>query len=302
MSKKIIFFGSGPVAAESLSFLSNNFEIDCVITKRKTPFFKGVPPVEKLAKSIGINVEFADNKSELETLVLNMEKHDLGIVIDYGVIISSRTISHFKHGIINSHFSILPEWRGADPITYSLLSGQKKTGVSLMSIDSGLDTGPLYATSEINLSESETNQSLTSRLIGLSNDLLKEYIPKILLNDAPARPQPLNRITTFSRKLSKDDGLIDSKKTATELLREIKAFDGWPKSSMILPGNISVIILEAQFNEVQLKSGDVVITNDNTILLGTKKNSIEITKLMPVGKREMLTKDFLNGYKSRIFS
>ena len=302
MSKKIVFFGSGPVAAESLTFLSRNFDVAFVVTKRKALHFKGVPPVEKFAVHHDIKIKFADSKAELDNLLSSSENYDLGIVIDYGVIISQKTISLFRHGIINSHFSILPEWRGADPITYSLLSGQNKTGVSIMAIDSGLDTGSLYATSEIVIEPFDTNGTLTAKLINISNDLLKEYIPKILTNNAKPHPQPSNAITTYSRKLLKDDGIIDCKKTATEIIREIRAFEGWPKSSLVLPGEISVIILMAKISLEKINPGVIKLTDDNSILVGTKKNSIEITRLMPKGKKAMHVKDFLNGYGSRIKS
>ena len=151
-----VFFGSGPVAAASLKALMQWQPISAVVTKQTPPHHKEAAPVEVYAIQNNLPLLYADTKRQLEALVLPDCAY--GIVIDYGVIISDGVINHFPLGIINSHFSLLPEWRGADPITYALLSGQKTTGVSLMRIDAGLDTGPLIATKKVTITSDDTNQ------------------------------------------------------------------------------------------------------------------------------------------------
>ena len=300
MSKKILFFGSGPVAAASLEKLIKHTDVSLVITKRKAPRFKGTPPVELVANDHDMKLSFADNKTELEELILGMaEKFDLGIVLDYGVIITEKTIQSFPLGIINSHFSLLPEWRGADPITFSLLSGQVETGVSLMQIDSGLDTGKLFETSKISISSIDTNPSLTEKLIDLSDGLLQKNIPLILNETATKFPQDTNQLTTFSKKIMKEDGLLNFNKPASVLEREIRAFKGWPRSYMKL-GELDVIIEEATISDVPVALGKITIDEQDHIIIGTVRGSLKINKLMPFGKNVMSSKDFLNGYRNRL--
>ena len=300
MSKKILFFGSGPVAAASLEKLISHTDISLVVTKRKALRFKGTPPVELVANDHYMKLSFADNKTELEELILGMaEKFDLGIVLDYGVIITEKTIQSFPLGIINSHFSLLPEWRGADPITFSLLSGQVETGVSLMQIDSGLDTGKLFETSKISISSIDTNPSLTEKLIDLSDGLLQKNIPLILNETATKFPQDTNQLTTFSKKIMKEDGLLNFNKPASVLEREIRAFKGWPRSYMKL-GELDVIIEEATISDVPVALGKITIDEQDHIIIGTVRGSLKINKLMPFGKNVMSSKDFLNGYRNRL--
>ena len=300
MSKKILFFGSGPVAAASLEKLLKHTEVAFVITKRRAPKFKGIPPVELIAKEKRLNLAFADNKTELEELVLGMtENYDLGIVLDYGVIITEKTIESFPFGIINSHFSLLPEWRGADPITFSLLSGQDRTGVSLMQIDSGLDTGELFETTTISINTNDTNTSLTEKLIDLSDSLLKKNIPLIIDGSATKYSQDKDKIVTFSKKIKKEDGFLDVSKPASVLAREIRAFKGWPRSYMKL-GDLNVIVEEAANTDEFLPIGKIKIDDAKCIVIGTGKGSLKIKKLMPFGKNVMSSKDFLNGYKNRL--
>ena len=300
ISKKILFFGSGPVAAASLEKLIKHTDVSLVITKRKAPRFKGTPPVELVANDHDMKLSFADNKTELEELILGMgEKFDLGIVLDYGVIITEKTIQSFPLGIINSHFSLLPEWRGADPITFSLLSGQVETGISLMQIDRGLDTGKLFETSSISISSIDTNPSLTEKLIDLSDGLLQKNIPLILNETATKFPQDTNQLTTFSKKIMKEDGLLNFNKPASVLEREIRAYKGWPRSYMKL-GELDVIIEEATISDVPVALGKITIDEQDHIIIGTVKGSLKINKLMPFGKNVMSSKDFLNGYRNRL--
>lgn len=292
---QIVFFGSGPVAASSLEKLAKWANIEIVITKQRPPHHKYPAPVEVLAKQLNLNLQYANSKNQLNELISNLSPNSkLGLVIDYGVIISKQVIDYFPYGIINSHFSILPEWRGADPITYSLLSGQNKTGVTLMSIDEGLDTGPIVATKKINI-ENDTNQSLTRKLIEVSDELLKEQLPLFFEQKIYAKPQDtISNIATYSRMLTKADSAINPAKPATLLEREIRAFQGWPASKISI-NNLQVAITYAEVSEKSLSMGEFSITKYK-LFLGCRIGSLEIVKLKPAGKKEMDVRSFINGY------
>jgi len=286
-SKKIVFFGSGPVAAASLEFLAKHFSIEGIITKSVPAHHKGLAPVEELTKKLHIPVYFANTKLELDNLIDSHKfNSQLGIIVDYGVIVSQKTIDSFELGIINSHFSLLPEWRGADPITFSILSGQEKTGVSLMLIEPTLDTGKLLTRKSLKISSNETAPSLTDRLVSLSNILLKQYVSEYVDGLIKPKKQPHPDRATYSRKLTKNDGIIDWKKPATQIEREIRAFQGWPRSRSTIDGK-EIIITKAHVSSSKTNQLDIVC-GDNKYL--------SIDELIAPSGRTMSDKAYINGY------
>src|SRR6266568_5558466 len=171
----LVFLGTGPVAAASLAFLADHFTIEAVITKPRKNGHKGSVPVEELSQRQNFPVYFVASKQELDDLsARHLFSSSVGIVVDFGIIISQKVINLFASGIVNSHFSLLPQWRGADPISYTILSGQKKTGVSLMVIEEGLDTGKLITQRGMDVGAKDTTGSLTEKLVNFSNQLILE--------------------------------------------------------------------------------------------------------------------------------
>ena len=287
MSKTIVFFGSGPVAAKSLEYLTRHFQVEFVITKAVPAHHKGIAPVEKLASRLALPILFASSKRELDMIIT--EHHftsTLGIIIDYGVIVSQKVIDTFESGIINSHFSLLPQWRGADPITFSILSGQPKTGVSLMVIDVGLDTGKLITQKSLTIDPTDTTPTLTNKLIDLSNSLLSDYLPGYLSGKVKPRNQPHPDRATFSRKLTKADSALDFTKPANILEREIRAFSGWPKSRMTF-GDNQLIIIKAHVEPTK-KTPLHIACGDGAFL--------SIDELIAPSGKKMTAAAFLRGY------
>lgn len=287
-SKTILFFGSGPVAAASLESLAGSFSIETVITKAVPPHHKDPAPVEELAKKLGLPTLFASTKKELDTVFSEQSfSSPVGVVVDYGVIISQFVIDQFPLGIVNSHFSLLPQWRGADPITFSLLSGQEKTGVSLMVIEPTLDTGKLITQKVLQAPLSqETTPTLTNKLVALSNQLLDEYLPRYIDGEITPKNQPHPDRVTYSRKLTKADGVLDFKKSAPKLEREIRAFTGWPKSRTQV-FNQDVIVTKAHVSSSPKTKLDI-LCGDGQYL--------SIDELIGPSGRKMDAKSFLNGY------
>lgn len=289
MSETIIFFGSGPVAAASLELLAKHTTVEAVVTKPSTL-------AEMTAVSPTKRIYTVSNRAELTELVISEKfKSPLGVVIDFGIIIGQDVIDAFELGIINSHFSLLPEWRGADPITFSILSGQAKTGVSLMIIDSGLDTGKIIAQKSLPINANETGITLTDRLIHLSDAMLQEHLPAYAAGERTPRSQPHPDRATYSRKLTKDDGILDWNKTAEQLEREVRAFIGWPKSRTMLAGK-EVIVTAAHAAVGDQEPGKTTI-DGKTIKVGCKKGTLVIDRLKPAGKNEMTAEAFLAGHK-----
>ncbi|HSX53242.1 MAG TPA: methionyl-tRNA formyltransferase [Patescibacteria group bacterium] len=295
-SKTIIFFGSGPVAAESLNFLASRFDIEAVITKPQPAHHKQSFPVIDIANKYELTAHYPTSKQHLSQLFKEIKfTSPVGLVVDYGFIIGKDVIDSFSLGIVNSHFSLLPQWRGADPISFSILSGQAKTGVSLMVIEEGLDTGKLITQKVVKIEADDTTPSLTTKLTEVSNELLQNYLPKYITGDIKPHNQPHPSRATHSRKLIKADGLIDWHKTAQQIEREIRAFIDWPRSYTKLAGK-EVIITKAHITDASGPVGKAVISG-NSLVIYTGEQALAIDKLKPSGKPEMTAQAFLAGYK-----
>lgn len=298
-SKPIVFFGSGPVAAASLELLTKEFNIEAVVTKPQPPHHKEPFPVLELAKRLGLTILTPNGKQELSELFKTKPvASQLGVVIDYGFIINQDVINYFPLGIVNSHFSLLPQWRGADPISFSILSGQPKTGVSLMVIDAGMDTGELITYKTIAIDPNDTTPSLTDKLVTLSHELLVEHLPKYIDGSLQPKAQPHPDRATYSRKLTKADGIIDWQKPAEQIEREIRAFSDWPKSRTSLAGK-DIVITKARVID---KSGapGTVSTEDKQLIIYCGAQALGIDCLKPAGKNEMTAQAFLAGYGNKL--
>lgn len=302
MSKTIVFFGSGPVAATSLELLAQDFEIEAVITKPQPLHHKEAFPVLELANRLGLRVFTPTSRQELSDLFSTKPvSSQVGVVIDYGFIINKDVIDYFPLGIVNSHFSLLPEWRGADPISFTILSGQKETGVSAMLIVEKLDEGPLLGQKSFKIPDNATTPSLTLELIRISNELLIEVLPLYITGTFKPYSQDLSKPVTYSRKLIKDDGIIDWEKSADQIEREIRAFAEWPKSRSTIGGK-EVIITQAHVipsNDPGAKPGNVQVAEYKlTVECGV--GYLCIDRLKPAGKNEMSAAEFIRGYGNRL--
>lgn len=295
MSKTVVFFGSGPVGAASLEALAKSFSIEFVITKQRPVHHKGLVPVVEVAERLRLPVLFASTSSELEDVVSSQSfQSELGVLVDYGVLVSQEIIHSFSLGIINSHFSLLPQWRGADPITFTVLSGQKETGVSLMLIVEKLDEGQLIAQEKMLVEPAITTPGLTNQLVDKSNKMLEHYLPDYVAGNISPYDQPDNNVT-YSRKLTKADGIIDWTKPAQQLEREVRAFVLWPKSQTRLAGK-DIVITKSHVVSGTGESG-VPLEKRKALVIATGKDALSIDNLKPAGKPEMTAQAFLAGYR-----
>lgn len=300
MSETIVFFGSGPVAAASLRLLAQDFEIEAVITKARPAHHRGDVPTLAAAEELGLPVLTVANAHELDKLFEGRPvTSQLGVLIDFGIIVSKKVIDYFPLGIINSHFSILPEWRGADPISFAILSGQKQTGVSLMQLVPALDEGPLLAYGTYDLPPDITTPELTEHLINFSHLLLQRTVPQYVTDKKPGEPQTTTgRQVSYSRKLAKADGLIDWHKPAAKLEREVRAYAGWPRSRTKLFNKDVVITKSHVLPEDSPGEPGTTWTPGHELGVHATDGILVIDSLIPAGKKEMSAAAFLAGYQS----
>lgn len=306
MKQPVVFFGSGPVAAESLRLLAQDFIIEAVVTKPRPAHHKGSVPVVELAHKLSLPIHAVTSKTELDELIRS-DPFDskIAILIDFGIIVSQKSIDYFPLGIINSHFSLLPEWRGADPITYSILSGQKQTGVSLMLLVAAMDEGPLLVQGVHDIKSDETTPTLTKYLITLSHALLVDALPRYISGEITPRSQEIvadlmgiGIEPSYSHKLSKADGIIDWNKPAEQIEREIRAYIDWPRSRTVL-GAVDLAITKAHVIDITGKPGETTV-DGTEFIVHCGMQSLSIDRLIPAGKKEMPVKAFLAGYKERL--
>lgn len=290
----IVFFGSGPVALSSLILLEPAVTIEAIVTKPATEaeLRHAFPEAPLYAVS---------SRKELDTLCQQQQfQSSCGILIDFGIIVSQLVIDSFARGIINSHFSLLPEWRGADPITFSILSGQKETGVSLMLLVTGMDEGPLLAQAPYDIPLTATTPQLTEELIQISDAMLKEVLPLYLAGDVQPQAQLAATIgpkePTYSRKLTKEDGRLDWTKPAATLEREVRAFSSWPYSYTTLAGK-DIIVTAAEIVDDTGNPGEVR-ADKRTLVVCCGEQALNILRLKPAGKSEMTAQAFLAGYRN----
>lgn len=305
MSEPIVFFGSGPVAAQALELLTKNFNIEIVVTKPKPAHHKGNFPVLDATERLNLPTLVARNKRELSDVVAQHQfKSRVAVLVDFGIIVTQDVINAFPLGIINSHFSLLPEWRGADPITFAILSGQKETGVSLMLLVEKMDEGPLLAQAPFELSEHITTPELTADLIELSDHQLQATVPLYVEGKAqPALQEqvalPGHDMPSYSRKLTKEDGMLDWRKPAEQLEREVRAFQQWPKSYTTLAG-IDIVVTKVHVEPVSLTPGEIKVDRGKQLIIGCAQESLGIDELKPAGRQAMSAAAFLAGYGHKL--
>jgi methionyl-tRNA formyltransferase len=290
-SSTIVFFGSGPVASQTLEgLLAAGLEFEAIITKPRAENHRGSVPVLEFAEAHKLPLFTPTNKAELSELFAKQHfTSPVGLVVDYGIIIAKGVIDAFPMGIVNSHFSLLPQWRGADPITFSILSGQEETGVSLMVINEKMDEGQLIAQEKLSIKPDTTTPTLTQKLITRSNSMIISYLPKYIAGEITPYSQSVDETPTYSRKLTKEDGFLLLDKPADQLEREVRAFRGWPKSKITLFDKYQVVVTKARVASGPSDGAIVLPCADGTYL--------EVIELTAPSGRTMSGADFLRGYK-----
>jgi len=292
----IVFFGTGQTSLEALQCLSEDFVVELVVTKPPATNSAGKEfknNVQVWAEQNDIKVINPKDKTELIKLAKQAKlQSELGIVLDFGMIIPSEVIDLFPMGILNSHFSLLPKYRGADPIRTAILNGDKTSGVTIIRITPGLDDGPILTWAELDITNMNAIE-LREELSRLNCALLPETTRMYLNNELEPIEQDESE-ATHTHKAVKEDGRIDTNKAPETLANEILAYVGWPKSYINIASK-ETIILEAKPSERKIPKG-ILEVNDKKLYLGCAGGSLEIIKLQPQGKAPMDAQGYINGY------
>lgn len=292
-----VFFGTGDVSLATLQGIHAELDIEAVITKPDlltSSGHKKPPAVKVWAEQHSIPCYQPANKAELSQLLRDIKfSSAVGLVVDYGIIIPPDVLAAFPNGLVNSHFSLLPKWRGADPITWPILAGDKETGVTIMQVDEGMDTGDILYQEAIEIAEQETTASLTDKLIKLSNRMITESLPAFVAGELAPTAQD-NDQASYSTKITKEMGAIDSELSAAEIERQIRAFQDWPGSYLTIQGTL-LTIKSAKVSQAKVAPGQLTYQGGQ-LLFGCTQDSLEILQIQPAGKKPMDAKSFANGY------
>ncbi len=298
---RIIFAGTPDFAARHLqALIGSEHQVIAAYTQPDRPAGRGQQLQPSAVKQLALqhNIPVYQPKSLKKAPAqhaLAALQADLMVVVAYGLLLPQAVLDMPRLGCINVHGSLLPRWRGAAPIQRALWAGDSQTGVTIMQMDAGLDTGAMLSTVQCDISDADTSASLYDKLAQLGPQALLTA-----LQDLPALQQQAtaqdDTAASYAEKLHKDEALLDFNKSALALSREIRAFNPWPVSYLALrQGNVKVWQATAEQKDTPTPAGTVLSADKQGIRIACAAGVLCITQLQPPGKKAMPAADFLNG-------
>jgi methionyl-tRNA formyltransferase len=289
--------GSPDFALPTLRALSGGYDVVGVVTQPDRPAGRGKqltpPPVKTLAQELGLPVIQPNRLRGPEVMSqLRDWALDLIVVAAFGQILRQEVLELPPHGCINVHASLLPRWRGASPIQAAILAGDAETGVTIMCMDKGLDTGPILSKRATPIAADDTAATLSDRLADLGADLLIDTLPKYLAGELKPAAQPESGVTTTAL-LTKAEGLLETSQIADVLVRKVRAFNPWP-GAYIMWKNQPLKIHRAHVASDFSAPGKLSIHN-GLPAIGTAFKLLVVDELQPAGKKSMSGVEFLRG-------
>ena len=255
-------------------------------------------PIKEVALKHNIPVFQPDKIRENYERVTSLTV-DAIITCAYGQIIPSEVLDSPKYGCINVHASLLPKYRGGAPIHRAIINGEEETGITIMYMDEGMDTGNIIMSKSIPILESDNVGSLHDKLSLLGAELLIQTLPKIFSGEAFDLKQD-NEIATYGYNIKREDELIDFNDTTKNIYNKVRGLNPWPLSYTIISGEETKIIeCEKSYDEFDNKPGEITRILKDKIGVKTSDGEILLTKIKPFGKKVMSVKDYLNGIQDK---
>lgn len=306
---KLIFMGTPEFAVPSLRrLLADGHQILAVFTQPDKPVGRHQiitpPPVKGCALEHGLpvhqplKIKTPEARAQIEPL---FQQADASIVAAYGRILPDWMLSAPRLGCINVHSSLLPKYRGAAPINWAIANGETETGVTIMQMDVGMDTGDILLQRATAIGQAETAEQLTPRLAALGAELLSETLDKLTRGEII--PQKQNEAeATYAPLLKREDGQVDWTLTAQQLVNRLRGFKPFPGCYTFLNGQrLELIAAQAEPGTDAAQAGSVVeIAKDSFIVACGSHTRLRIAQVQPAGKRAMPARDFLNGAKLQV--
>lgn len=303
---RVVFMGTPDFAVGTLKAICDaGYEVVGVVTQPDKPKGRSkelVPtPVKTAALSLGLSVyqpRRIRNPEAIETL--RRMKPDVIVVVAFGQIIPKEILDMAPFGCLNVHGSLLPAYRGAAPIQWAVLNGEKESGVTIMRMDEGLDTGDMIAKKVVTLEKDETSGSLFDKLSEEGAKLMVETLPSVLDKTAVYEKQPEESPTAYAGMIQKGMGEIDWNRSAEEIERLVRGMNPWPSAYTKLDGK-TLKIWSAHIEKPELtgEAGKIVRMDNKGLYIQTGQGILCVDELQMEGKKRMRTGDFLRGYVIR---
>jgi methionyl-tRNA formyltransferase len=300
---RALFFGTPEFAVPTLTALAEIAQVVTVVTQPDRPKGRGMklapPPVKQLAERLGIPVlqpskvrtpEFAASLRELEV--------DLALVVAYGRILPPAVLSAPRLGCFNVHASLLPKLRGAAPIQWAIVRGERETGVCLMQMDEGMDTGPVLARASVAIDADETAAELSPRLANLGAELVRRELPRVLDGELRSVPQD-HAHATLAPLLHKEDGEVDWSQPARAVHDLVRGFSPWPSAHTSLDG-VRLKLHRTRVLDERIEHdvpGQILSTQRDGIAVACGQGSLAVLELQLDAGRRLSAAEFLVGHR-----
>ncbi len=301
---RAVFFGTPEIAVPALRALTEVADVVGVVSQPDRPAGRGMqlraPAVKEAALALSLPVYQPEKvrTGELESWVRELQP-DVALVMAYGRILPLGVLRAPRLGCLNLHASLLPHYRGAAPIQRSIMAGERRTGIALMQMEEGLDTGPVFTSRALVIHREETAGELADRLAALAADVTRDEVPKVVLGERNAVPQD-HALATHAPPLTRADGALDFSRAAEALVNQICGLSPRPgaHARVVRPGSAprGLKVLRARTApEIQTGAPGAVIIDGTRLLVATGRGLLEIVEAQLEGKRALSARDLVNG-------
>ncbi len=304
---RAVFFGTPAFAVPCLEALAEGCEVVAVVAQPDKPAGRGnvitPPPTKVWALARGVELQQPVKLRDGAVAAwLRALRADVAVVVAYGRILPPEVLAAPRLGCLNVHASLLPRHRGAAPIQWAIMAGDTETGVTLMQMDPGLDTGPMLATLRTPIDPNESAATLSARLSGLGAELVRREVPRFLEGALVPTPQD-DALATLAPILTKELARIDWKRSARQIHNQVRGLQPWPGTSTTL-GARRLIVSQTRCDDPPTVlggvPGEVVAVTRDAIWVATGAGLVSLVELQLEGKRRMGAREFLGGHPLRV--
>lgn len=304
---KLIFAGTPEFAVPTLqTLLDSQHEVVAAYTQPDRPAGRGrsvrASPIKILAEQQGVPVIQPQTlKDELAAAELKGLHADLMVVVAYGLILPVNILEIPRFGCLNVHASLLPRWRGAAPIQRSILAGDTETGITIMQMDVGLDTGDMLKRETVRIMDETTAQELHDELASLGADALLQVVEALDRGEPPEPEQQDDTLATYAEKLNKQEAQINWNLPSREIMRQVKAFNPWPVSFTRQSGK-TLRVWDACLSQASKNAqpGTLINIEDDQPVIACGSGALKLLEVQPEGKKRMPAKAYMNARKAEL--
>lgn len=296
---RVVFLGTPQAAVPTLESLAAEHDVALIITQPDRPRGRSgtpqAPPVKEAASARGLEVSQPTKSGDIASLIDAAGPFDVGVVVAYGRILRPEALALPERGLLNIHFSLLPRWRGAAPVARALMAGDEMTGVTIIKLDEGLDTGPVLTAQAVDIPPDDDAGALTDRLAHLGARLLLEVLPRYLAGDLEPVPQTEDGVV-YADKIDKEERPIAPDTAAPGVVAKVRGLAPEPAATIEIDGDPHKI-LTVRLHAAEVEEGHWRVV-DGVPVVGFPGGGVELVTLQPPGRKAMSGADWVRGRHS----